>query len=764
MGVRGGVVFAAALFVSALVRAAHAGEQPEPQPSQVIFQINENYGSWTSDANPKKEGGQNLAYLNFTYMTDSYGVTLLGSHSDTTYTYNDPSKTDFQLSTLMDSTLSTYYVPPKLLDLSVRLGVDFNLPTGHASFTNGELSSLMIDGVSKDLITMPSFGKGFNIAPNLIVSHPLGNSVLGLGVRYEVTGEYNPASEVSDKTYDPGDSLTVFGSMQYNITPHDQLVVDLSTMLSTRDKQGGMEVMKQGTAYNLGLRYVQTSDTIKMTYATTYGWQEKNQTYDAGGMTTEDRNTNNNRYELLVTGAYIYSAEFMLNGTAGYKNTIANGWDSADPLYDAGYAKGYVGAGGTYAISNNKFVTFDLKGFQVWNGKDSLEPDAAIYRGFNVDIGFVYSWGAAPPPAASDPDEKVEGVVPIASPETPVAPAPAPMPEKPAAMPALAPAEKPVEPVIVTQREKPAEKPAAPAGVTAVPGDGKLTIRWQAVAGAETYHIHWSTVPGLTGRNGEQIHGINSTEYELSGLQNGVGYYYAVSAANKAGESPVSIQLFGMPRPDAPSAPTGLIATGGNKTVSLRWSKVPGADAYRIYRSTAPPEGALKEGWQKAGWLSVVSTAQFVDRAAVNGETYYYVVAATNISGEGDLSEIVTATPQIAPPAPPRSLSAVVSSDGVVLNWDTVAGAVSYNIYRSTVPGKNGKFIAFTTSTTYLDTILEPGSVYYYVIRSKNRGGRSAPSPQVGILAGDGTAGKGGTAGGTAKGKKGFEMPVPGKN
>src|SRR5439155_26194023 len=52
--------------------------------------------------------------------------------------------------------------------------------------------------------------------------------------------------------------------------------------------------------------------------------------------------------------------------------------------------------------------------------------------------------------------------------------------------------------------------PAAPSGVTATAGTGKVTIAWSAVSGASSYNLYWSTSTGVTKANGSKISGAIS--------------------------------------------------------------------------------------------------------------------------------------------------------------------------------------------------------------------------------------------------------------
>lgn len=89
-----------------------------------------------------------------------------------------------------------------------------------------------------------------------------------------------------------------------------------------------------------------------------------------------------------------------------------------------------------------------------------------------------------------------------------------------------------------------------------VAGNGQLTIYWTAPAGAISYNVYWSTSGNvnwsdIAGQvlpaNVTKITGELATSFLHTGLNNGVTYYYVVTAVNLNGESPVSAQVSGTP-------------------------------------------------------------------------------------------------------------------------------------------------------------------------------------------------------------------------
>ena len=77
-----------------------------------------------------------------------------------------------------------------------------------------------------------------------------------------------------------------------------------------------------------------------------------------------------------------------------------------------------------------------------------------------------------------------------------------------------------------------------PTGVSAVAGDGRVTLSWNAVSGATSYKVYRGTASGV-GRRCFQS-GVTATTFLDTGVTNGTTYFYKVSAVNAGGESPLS--------------------------------------------------------------------------------------------------------------------------------------------------------------------------------------------------------------------------------
>ena len=218
--------------------------------------------------------------------------------------------------------------------------------------------------------------------------------------------------------------------------------------------------------------------------------------------------------------------------------------------------------------------------------------------------------------------------------------------------------------------------PGAPTGLTATPGNSRVTLSWAAPpsggAAISDYLIFDGTRPG--GENRTPVNGslVTATSYTVTGLTNGTTYYFRVIAVNAAGKGPLSAEApatllrilptspppststSGTPTSSTPTsgttAPIGLTATPGNTQVHLSWT-APGlaggsAISYKIYLASRP-------GVQESAAIGTTKSTDATVAGLSNGTTYYFMVAAVNAAGnEGPLSAEVAAEPTGATPSP----------------------------------------------------------------------------------------------------------------
>jgi uncharacterized protein (DUF1800 family)/fibronectin type 3 domain-containing protein len=262
---------------------------------------------------------------------------------------------------------------------------------------------------------------------------------------------------------------------------------------------------------------------------------------------------------------------------------------------------------------------------------------------------------------------------------------------------------------------------SSPKGLKGEAGDRKVTLTWQASAGATSYTVYRST-GDVEGSYGGIVSGVTGLSFvDTASLTNGTRYYYRVRAIASGGTSDMSAMVTATPVEAPPAtAPANVVAVPGNARVVLTWNAVGGASSYRVFRGTT-------SGLDRTP-IATVTTPTFTNTGLTNGTPYSYAIAARNAGGDGPLSAAVTATP-LAPPVAPAAVLATGGDRSIQLKWAVVNGATSYNVYRGTAPGAQGTvpLTAGLSTTTFVDTI-ENGPTYYYRVTALNNGGESARS------------------------------------
>ncbi len=100
----------------------------------------------------------------------------------------------------------------------------------------------------------------------------------------------------------------------------------------------------------------------------------------------------------------------------------------------------------------------------------------------------------------------------------------------------------------MTSFEAEASEPAqGPKNLTAIPGNGFVTLNWDALDGAVAYSVYGGTETGVTPSNAVIAESSVSSAYTVSGLTNGTKYYFVVAAENAEGGIKLSAEVSATP-------------------------------------------------------------------------------------------------------------------------------------------------------------------------------------------------------------------------
>ncbi len=213
------------------------------------------------------------------------------------------------------------------------------------------------------------------------------------------------------------------------------------------------------------------------------------------------------------------------------------------------------------------------------------------------------------------------------------------------------------------------ELPSEPYNVYVLPSDTTIQVTWNApnntgISPITEYRVFWDLVPGARSYSASAG---TSLSYSISGLAEGKTYFVSVAASNTGGQGPFSSEVLGQTasRLGEPSAPMVVKVVSGPGFNQVSWSAstdtggIP-LTGYLVYRSESPGSEILLAD---AGL-----NLSYNDTSVVNGQTYYYIVKASNGIYEGESSDEVQGTPHTAPSVP-EQVQAVPGLKNITISW-----------------------------------------------------------------------------------------------
>ncbi|CAK0772210.1 hypothetical protein CCP3SC5AM1_780003 [Gammaproteobacteria bacterium] len=184
-------------------------------------------------------------------------------------------------------------------------------------------------------------------------------------------------------------------------------------------------------------------------------------------------------------------------------------------------------------------------------------------------------------------------------------------------------------------------KPEKPTLIAAVAGNAKVTLKWSAAAGATSYQIYQGTIADGENLTTSVKSGIKGTSVTITGLTNGMKYFFKMNAVNSRVTSALSNEISATPI--FPLAAPVIEASPGNKQVTLRWKTVAGATGYNVY------QGTTMGGEYMTPVKSGIKGTRVTITDLINDTQYFFKMSAINATVTSALSNEVNATPKLNP-------------------------------------------------------------------------------------------------------------------
>ncbi len=243
--------------------------------------------------------------------------------------------------------------------------------------------------------------------------------------------------------------------------------------------------------------------------------------------------------------------------------------------------------------------------------------------------------------------------------------------------------------------------------------DTAITFIWNQVENAENYFFQLSTDP--TFKTTIVSQSLTDTTRTVTDLSFAKKYYWRVQVKNSEGTLGPWSELSSFATFITLPAKTQLVSAtpfSGNATViKLKWRKVINADEYSIQASDEP-------GFAKV--LLSASTSDTVNNlyGTVEGQKYYWRVAARNIGGFGPWSDVWNFTIILKPSGLKLQKSGV---NEITLTWkDNSQVEDGYVIERKLSADTSFSVIDTVTAgeNIYIDKNVERGQTYIYRIKA----------------------------------------------
>ncbi len=271
--------------------------------------------------------------------------------------------------------------------------------------------------------------------------------------------------------------------------------------------------------------------------------------------------------------------------------------------------------------------------------------------------------------------------------------------------------------------------PPPPPNLVAAVKDRAVDLAWEASVSNDGSPIIYRVYRSASSGTETYLATVSSTSYHDGDVVNGLTYHYFVTAVNATGDGRMSNEVSALPC-TLPSAPLNITAEPGDGRTIVQWNSPydnggSAVTSYKLYWKNSPSEEFR---------VMSVSEMSLYHGGLVNGNPYYYKVAAVNAAGEGPASETIVATPA-AMPAPPSDLTATGGDQQVVLTWTAPmewadSNILGYRIYRGN-DSQDLQLYDVSTDATYTDTEVINGQTYYYRVSAINATGEGRMSNEA---------------------------------
>ena len=240
---------------------------------------------------------------------------------------------------------------------------------------------------------------------------------------------------------------------------------------------------------------------------------------------------------------------------------------------------------------------------------------------------------------------------------------------------------------------------------------GGIKISWNKVDGAYGYRLYYKPASG----GWKRFKDTTATSFTDSGVVPNKTETYTIRCIDKNGNTISGFNSTGWSKKYTPVAPTVSkldITTGG---IKLSWNKIAGVYGYRLYYK--PVSG----GWKR---FKDTTATSFTDSGVSPNRTETYTIRCIDKNGNTISEFNSTGWSKKYTPVAPTISKLDITTGGIKLSWNKIAGVYGYRLYYKTSSGGWKRF-KDTTATSFTDSGVSPNRTETYTIRCIDKNGNT---------------------------------------
>ena len=240
---------------------------------------------------------------------------------------------------------------------------------------------------------------------------------------------------------------------------------------------------------------------------------------------------------------------------------------------------------------------------------------------------------------------------------------------------------------------------------------GGIKISWNKVDGAYGYRLYYKPASG----GWKRFKDTTATSFTDSGVVPNKTETYTIRCIDKNGNTISGFNSTGWSKKYTPVAPTISkldITTGG---IKLSWNKIAGVYGYRLYYKTS------SGGWKR---FKDTTATSFTDSGVSPNRTETYTIRCIDKNGNTISGFNSTGWSKKYTPGAPTISKLDITTGGIKLSWNKIAGVYGYRLYYKTSSGGWKRF-KDTTATSFTDSGVSPNRTETYTIRCIDKNGNT---------------------------------------